>query len=199
MSEFDKKALKIEKELVKELSPSRYRHTKGVMYTAQVLAMRYNVDLEKAGMAGLLHDCAKHLSDKDMLKQAKKAGIFISETEEKNPSLLHAKVGAYFAKEKYGVSDEEVLSAIRCHTTGKPAMTKLEMIIFLADYLEPGRDKANNLSVVRTAVFGSLEKTIYIVTKDTLDYLDKCKIPVDRTTYSTYCYYKDYCLNHHLI
>lgn len=199
MSEFDKKACKIEKALAGELSSSRLRHTRGVMYTAQVLAMRYDVDMEKAGMAGLLHDCAKGLSDKEMLKRSKKAGILITESEQKNPSLLHAKLGAYYARERYDVFDEEILDAIRCHTTGKPAMTKLEMILFLADYIEPGRDKAQNLPLIRKTVFASLEKSVYLVTQDTLDYLEKTGIPVDMTTYSTYCYYKDYCMTHQLI
>lgn len=199
MSEFDKKAAKIEKELAGTLSPSRLRHTRGVMYTAQALAMRYDVDIEKAGMAGLLHDCAKGLSDKEMLKRCKKAGLLITEAEQKNPSLLHAKLGAYYAKEQYGIMDEEVLDAICCHTTGKPAMTRLEMILFLADYMEPGRDKAENLPLIRKSVFASLEKSVYLVARDTLAYLEQTGVQTDMTTYSTYCYYKDYCMNHHLI
>ena len=142
--------IKIERKLGKELDGYRYRHTLGVMYMAAALAMRYDITLlQNAQVAGLLHDCAKGIPNDKKIKMCEKRGIEITLIERKNPSLLHAKLGAALAKEKYGVSDPDILGAIRWHTTGKADMSMLEKIIFIADYIEPMRDKARSLSVVR--------------------------------------------------
>ena len=103
------------------------------------LAMRYGQDLDQAELAGLLHDCAKYFNDEEIIKKCRKHGIEVSEAELRAPAVLHAKYGAWLAKNRYGVSDPEILSAIRWHTTGKPDMTTLEKIIFIADYIEPNR------------------------------------------------------------
>ena len=88
--------------LKKELTKSRYRHTEGVMYTAAALAMRYLCSMEDAMTAGLLHDCAKCLSDEEKLRICREHHLPVSEVEERHPQLLHAKVGAFLAREKYG-------------------------------------------------------------------------------------------------
>ena len=147
MAEYDLKLL--QKQMKEELAGDRYEHTLGVMYTAEALAMRYDVDMTKAAVAGLLHDCAKCIPNAQKIKMCKKHDIEISELEEKNPSLLHAKLGAYIAKKAYNVEDPEILSAIRWHTTGKPDMSMLDVIIYMADYIEPNRDKAPNLKEIR--------------------------------------------------
>ena len=138
MAEYDLKLL--QKHMKEELSADRFEHTLGVMYTAESLAMRYGADMTKAAVAGLLHDCAKCIPNSQKLKMCKKHDIEITEMEEQNPSLLHAKLGAYMAKKAYGVEDEEILSAIRWHTTGKPDMSLLDIIIYMADYIEPYMD-----------------------------------------------------------
>lgn len=113
----DQEIEKISKKLMKELDEDRYRHTQGVMYTSAALAMRYGADLKKALLAGLLHDCAKCIPGHTKIKMCEKYNLEISEIERKNPSLLHAKLGAYLAKDKYDIEDEEILMAIRSHTT----------------------------------------------------------------------------------
>ena len=97
----DQEIEKISKKLMKELDEDRYRHTQGVMYTSAALAMRYGADLKKALLAGLLHDCAKCIPGHTKIKMCEKYNLEISEIERKNPSLLHAKLGAYLAKDKY--------------------------------------------------------------------------------------------------
>ena len=97
----DQEIEKISKKLMKELDEDRYRHTQGVMYTSAALAMRYDADLKKALLAGLLHDCAKCIPGHTKIKMCEKYNLEISEIERKNPSLLHAKLGAYLAKDKY--------------------------------------------------------------------------------------------------
>lgn len=188
MKEFD--IAKLRKEMDEVQKNSRLEHTIGVAYTAASLAMCYGADMEKALVAGYLHDCAKHLSGEELLKICKKNNLPVSETEEKNPSsLLHGKVGAFLAREKYDVEDEEILSAICYHTTGHPGMTLLEKIIFLSDYMEPGRDKAPNLPLIREMIYKDIDKALLKVLKDTLEHLKSSDKPVDDMTQKTYDYY----------
>jgi predicted HD superfamily hydrolase involved in NAD metabolism len=172
------------------LNEDRFEHTLGVMYTAESLAMRYGVDMTKAAVAGLLHDCAKCIPSAQKLKLCKKNNIEMTEMEEKNPSLLHAKLGAYLAKEKYGVDDPEILSAITWHTTGKPDMSMLDIIIYMADYIEPNRDKAPNLKQIRKLCFENIEEALYQVLEGTLEYLGNRPDMIDPMTKISYDFYK---------
>lgn len=178
------------KKVKKHQEKERYQHTKGVMYTAAALAMAYGYDLEKARVAGLLHDCAKCMPDEKKLKLCEKNKIEISEIEAQAPFLLHAKLGAFLAKEKYQVEDEEILSSIRWHTTGKADMTTLEKIIYIADYIEPGRDKAPNLFEVRKTAFRDLDECMYEILRDTLEYLGKNPKTLDPETKDAFEFYK---------
>ena len=98
----------LKKDLKREMDDSRYEHTLGVMYTSAALAMRYEYDMERAMLAGLMHDCAKCIPNAKKLKLAEKNGLEITELERNNPFMLHAKVGAMLAKVKYDIDDEEV-------------------------------------------------------------------------------------------
>ena len=180
---------KLQEKLRKELDEDRYTHTLGVMYTSAALAMRYGVDLEKAQVAGLLHDCAKCIPNEKKLKMCEKYNIPITRVENNAPFLLHSKLGAYLAKEKYGVQDEEILQAIVWHTTGKPDMTLLEEIVFLADYIEPMRWKAENLEEIRRTAFVDLDLAVYMTLRDTLHYLETGPGEVDEMTRSACQYY----------
>ena len=152
--------VEIRKKLKKVQDKDRYEHTKGVMYTAGCLAMAYGYDMQKAMLAGLLHDCAKCIPNDEKLELCKKYGIIVSDVERENPSLLHAKLGAYIAREKYGVMDDEVLHAIYVHTTGEPGMSTLDKILFVADYIEPNRDSQPNLEYVRKIAFWDLNQAM---------------------------------------
>lgn len=165
------------------------------MYTAAAMAMRYDEDIEKALVAGLLHDCAKCMPDSKKLKICLKNQITMSEMEQKNPFLLHAKVGAYIAKEKYGIEDEDILSAIACHTTGKPDMSLLDKIIYISDYIEPMRNKAPNLADVRRLAFKDIDVTLLKILSDTLAYLRNSSKSMDSMTLKTYAYYKERALD----
>lgn len=100
-----------------------------------------------------------------------KYNLEISEIERKNPSLLHAKLGAYLAKDKYDIEDEEILMAIRSHTTGRPGMSLLEKIVYIADYMEPGRKELPNMMDVRHLAFEDIDKCLYRILRDSLVYL----------------------------
>ena len=188
MAEYDLDILK--KHMKEELTADRYEHTLGVMCTAEALAMRYGVDLTKAAVAGLLHDCAKCIPNEKKLKMCKKHHIEISEMEEQNLSLLHAKLGAYMAEHVYNVTDSEILNAIRWHTTGKPDMSLLEIIVYMADYIEPNRDKAPELKEIRKLSFENIEEALYRVLEGTLSYLSDRPNTIDPMTKISYDFYK---------
>lgn len=180
----------ITEKLKRKLTPGRFNHTMGVAYTAACMAMRYGEDMEKAYIAGLLHDCAKCISDEDKIRRCEEAGIEITDSERQVPSLLHAKLGAWYAAHKYDVRDEEICSAVRYHTTGRPYMTLLEKIIFVADYIEPNRNKAPNLTEIRNICFEDIDRGVCAVAYATLEYLDESSEVVDSATAKTYEYYK---------
>lgn len=121
------------------LSPRRVAHVAGCESEAVLLAMRYGEDAEAAAEAGILHDITKKLSYDEQLILCDKYGIILDKDQLANEKLLHAITGAAFARDVFGVSDA-VYDAIRWHTTGKPDMTLLEKIIYMADYVEPTRD-----------------------------------------------------------
>ena len=152
------------------------------------LAMRYGYPLDKAEVAGLLHDCAKCYADSEFVHKCAKHGLLLTEEEKKAPSVIHAKYGAWMAREKYGIHDEEILSAIACHTTGKPDMGLLDKILYVADYIEIRRDKAANLPEMRRLAFTDLDEAVYQITRGTLTYLESRNMPIDSMTRRTYEY-----------
>lgn len=133
-------------ELVKAVSgqmpDKRWKHTEGVMSASVELAERYGADPQQAELAALLHDVAKYWpidKQESVIRENKESGLS-QELLEYDKQLLHAEVGAFVAKRDYGIEDEEVLGAIRYHTSGRKGMSLLEKIVCLADYIEPGRD-----------------------------------------------------------
>lgn len=172
-----------------QLSGKRYEHTLGVEYTCCALAMRYGEDMEKARIAGLLHDCAKHYSGNELLAFCKAHHLSVNEYEEAFPELLHAKVGAVLAKTEYGIEDEDILQAIEYHTTGKPEMTLLEKIVYIADYMEPNRDRAPYLSKIRPLAFSDLDSCLIEILSNILTYLESSGSVIDPLTKATYEYY----------
>lgn len=116
------------------VSENRYKHCVEVAERAKELAEQYHNNIEKAYVAGLLHDCAKQFDSETMLKLAYEAGIDVTETEESQPvALLHAQVGAYIAGRDYCINDKDILQAISFHQSGGVGMTALDKIVALAD------------------------------------------------------------------
>ncbi len=186
----DDKYEKCAKLLKDSISAKRYAHSVGVSNTAACLAMSQNGDVYKAYLAGLLHDCAKGLSKTELIETTKKSGISISETERENPELLHSKAGSVIAKSRYKIEDADILSAIFWHTTGKPGMSDLEKIIFVADYIEPNRTNLPGLDIIRKTAFTDIDEAVALICKNTLDYLKESGSSVDKTTIDTYEYYR---------
>lgn len=130
----------MQSKLESRLKPSRYRHSVGVSETAVFLAERFGVDVEKARVAGLLHDCARQYKNDDLKDEADKRGISYGDIEKEMPLLLHAYIGSYLVEEEYGITDSEIKQAIYRHTVGGARMTDLDKIVYFADMIEPNRD-----------------------------------------------------------
>lgn len=188
---------RVDKELLTCLSstlrPKRYTHTLGVAYTASALAFCHDVEPERARLAGMLHDCAKYLTGEEMLALCRTYGIELNPAEQANTALIHSKLGAYLARKRYGVRDEEILSAIRYHTTGKPDMTTLEKIIYIADYIEPERHmdcSPYSLAEIRQISFQNLDEGLLMILTNGVQYLQNANSIVDEMTSKTYEYYQ---------
>ncbi|MBQ7945073.1 MAG: bis(5'-nucleosyl)-tetraphosphatase (symmetrical) YqeK [Lachnospiraceae bacterium] len=186
---------KIKKYLKKELTKERYHHTEGVAYTAVAMAMRYNPDTsnsefaQKAMLAGMLHDCAKCMDNDEKLRICDKYKIPYSEIEKENAFLLHGKVGAHIARNEFEIEDEDILNAIIWHTTGRPGMSLLEKIVFIADYIEPSRKPLPEMDEIRQLAFIDIDAALVKILANTLNYLEKKNEPLDPMTQETYDYY----------
>ncbi len=182
----------LQKKLSKIMTKKRFYHSLGVQGMSLALAIRYGYDIDKANLAGLLHDCAKDMKDEKLIAECRKYKLPVSEIENRNGFLLHGKLGAYYSEHKYGVCDREILSAIYFHTTGKPDMTLLEKIIFVADYIEPNRSEKRvpELNSIRRLAFRDLDKSVLEILKNTLYYLETEGQDIDKLTVDAYDYYK---------
>lgn len=180
---------KLRKKIEKVQTEKRFEHTVSVEYTAAALAMRYQESLLNARIAGILHDCAKCLGDEELISICKKNKLPLSDFEKKNPFLLHGRVGAFLAKTKYDIDDEDILNAVSFHTTGRENMSMLEKIIFVADYIEPGRNKAVRLKEIREQAFIDIDKAMIMILDDTLKYLEASGGDIDPMTETTRNYY----------
>ena len=190
------------KKLRKKLDERRYIHSIGVAHTAVSLMMAHGsaqrsedkglFELQAAYTAGLLHDCAKCLEEEERDRLCKKYKVELSPMEQEHPFLIHAKLGAVLAKEKYGVTDPQILSAIRYHTTGKAYMTLLEAIIFSADFIEPNRKMLDCLPEIRTEIYKDLPKAVYMILKQTMIHLELREQPVDEHSLEALEYYKQF-------
>ena len=183
---------KIKKYLKKHLTKERYHHTIGVAYTAMSMAMKYNPQpdnnkfMVKAEIAGLLHDCAKCMDNDKKIRICDKNQISYSKIEAENPYLLHGKVGAYIARKEFNILDEDILNAITWHTTGRPDMSLLEKIIFVADYIEPSRRPIPELNLIRQLAFTDIDQAVIKILENTLKYLNEKGNPIDDMTQKTY-------------
>ena len=162
---------KVKNDLKQILSERRYEHSIGVMNMSGELAEIYNVDIETAKLAGLLHDNAKEMSEDEMLKYVEKNNIEITEFERLNFKILHGKIGADIAKKKYGVS-EQIAKAIEYHTTTSPEMDILAKIIYVSDKVELTRKSEKfDIEPERKLAKIDLDKALLLIIDNTTKYL----------------------------
>ena len=178
-------------ELVKQQLPEkRYIHTLGVVQSAKELACRYGVDEEKAELAAIYHDYAKYRPMDEMERIIIEEGL-PADLLTANKELWHAPVGAVLVQWEAGVEDEEILSAIRYHTSGRAGMTQLEKVIYLADYIEPGRSFPG-VDEVREIAERSLDEAVMKAIGNTIAFL----ISKQQTIYpDTFHAYNDFAMH----
>lgn len=170
-------------DLQKRLSPKRFVHTLGVMKEADALARHYGADVEKARWAALLHDCAKEYSTDKKMILCKKWGIPFDGAHTAQIDLTHGPMGAESAKRDYRVNDAEILQAIRYHSTGHQAMTVLDKVIMLADFIEPYRDDYPPLAQMRKLAYTDINKALRVGIKFTIKEEKQAKNPVHPISY----------------
>ena len=162
------------------LKYSRIPHVLGTEEEAVRLAKRYGGDEEKVRRAALLHDCTKRLKLEDQLTICERYGLDVDEEERKSAALLHSKTAAALAKHVYG-EDEEVCGAICWHTTGRENMTKLEKILYIADYIEPTRNFPG-VEELRKKVYEDLDAGVLMGMENTISLMERRGEPIHANT-----------------
>lgn len=149
------------------LPAKRYCHTKNVAAAARVLALRFGASPEKAELAAWLHDLVKPCDRAQLLQLLGQDAIMAGSTASRPQPVWHGPACAIYARHQLGIDDAEVLSAIECHTTGKPGMSTLDKVVFLADYISeerttPGVDGVRKLAEtdLDAAVVAAMEHSI---------------------------------------
>ncbi len=189
MSDYDQLRLEILKRIKKRLSDKRFKHTLRVETEAVKLANYYRSDWQKASIAALLHDNAKNYDDDKKLRLVYKYAIKLNQSEENNIDLVHAKLGSVIAQKKFDITDVDILNAIKYHTTGRPGMSMTEKIIYIADFIEPGRKAFPGLEKARDLAYQDINLAMIKILMMTINHvIDKGKI-IDPGTEMAYEYY----------
>lgn len=156
--------------LKQNVSSDRYAHTLGVIDAAVYLAKKYDDDEEAAYIAALLHDYAKGFSKEQLYDYIAKNNLEIDETMAKAYQLIHGKVAAHIAKEQFNINDQNILNSIEYHTTGRKKMSNLEKIIYLADFIELGRNYSG-VEELRMVAEQNLDKAVLLALNNTIKYV----------------------------
>ena len=157
--------------LTQNVSDDRLQHILRVEQMSAELAELHGLDVAQAAQAGLLHDLAKFFKPTRLLQMARSEGLELDPVDEANPHLLHAEVGAIVARDEFGVQDRATLDAVRNHTLGRPGMSLLSCVVFLADSLEPGRGDTPELERLRQVAQRDLPQAVWLTCDDSLRYL----------------------------
>ena len=148
----------------------RYQHTLGVANTSACLAMCHGADMNKAYIAGLLHDCAKCFTPHEQLQLCEKYSVEMDPVLYEQPALTHSFLGAKMAERDFGITDDDILNAIKYHTTGRAGMSLLEKIVYIADCIEPNREYYSGLKEIRELAYIDIDKAMKFALKNTLEY-----------------------------
>lgn len=162
----------IKNEIKLTLSQKRFEHSLNVELEAIKLAEIYGSDVQKARVAAIAHDVAKANSDEELLRMAQSYSLKIDEIEYNFPQLLHGPVAAHICSTKFGISDQDVLNAIKYHTTGRKSMSLLEKVVYLSDVIEPGRDFPG-ISDIREIALKDIDRALILSCNSTLIYITK--------------------------
>lgn len=171
-----------------QLSPKRYAHSLAVRSRAMYLAKLYGYDWYKAGVAGLIHDICKEMDNDAQLNYLRSCGILLDALTRAQPQVWHGITGACFAQRELGIQDEEILLAVRYHTTGRAAMTLGEEILYLADLTSADRDFPD-VEVVRQLSETSLHQAMCYCQGTIMEQLVRERRPIVPSAYEAYNYY----------
>jgi predicted HD superfamily hydrolase involved in NAD metabolism len=160
------------KDILNIIPEHKKQHSQNVVETALKIAACHDVDEEKTFYAGLMHDIAKDQTPEKMIKENIPVSNILKEIYRHYKPIYHAYAAPIFVKTKLGIFDETILNAIKWHTTGRPAMTKLEQIIYVSDYIEPGREHVG-IDFIKNLAYASLDKACYLVSVCSVQYLLK--------------------------
>lgn len=172
-------------EIKKRLNPDRLYHSLNVADEAKKLAKHYGADEQKAFTAGLLHDILKNTPDSELLQYFKRNGIMLNETERASRKTWHAMAGADFLRRELHVTDEDILSAVRWHTTGRAGMTLLDKVLFVADFISADRDYPG-VERMREKAYVSLEDAMLEGLQFTINELVENAWPVHEDSIRAY-------------
>jgi predicted HD superfamily hydrolase involved in NAD metabolism len=162
--------------LEEKLSPKRYYHSLATAEMAKQLAQIYGVDEQKAFLAGLVHDCAKGMSNWELMQYAQEHNILINDIQLSQAGLLHGVVGASIAMLEFGVGDNEILQAIKAHITGTKNMSTLDKILYLSDSAEPSRNYDGVDKIRKLAFNGKLDNALLEAMEMKLIYVMKKRL-----------------------
>ena len=174
-----------EREVKTHLTEKRFYHSQCVAEEAARLAQRYGADVEKARLAGILHDIMKDTPPEEQLKILTDSGIILTNTQRRNRKLWHALCGAAYIRQRLGVTDPEIIAAVECHTSGKGNMTLLEKVLFVADYISADREYPG-VEDMRQAANRSLEEAMVEGIRFTVDELMGQGMPVAAESIDAY-------------
>ena len=169
----------------KRMKSARYKHSRNVAKEAIRLAKKYHADVEKAEIAGILHDITKESSQEEQFAIIEKAGIELTELEKSTPKLWHAISGSAYIKVILGIEDEDILNAVRYHTTGRAGMSLLEKVIFIADFTSEERDY-DGVEKMRKAADKGLEEAMIEGMSFTISDLADRKLSIAPDTFQGY-------------
>jgi nicotinate-nucleotide adenylyltransferase len=166
----DKKIKEIDKYLIDTLSPDRYRHSLSTGKTAEKLCENFGLNPDKGFFTGLIHDIAREYDKKALINICLISGEKMHDWEIKDPVLLHGKAGAALLKDKFSINDEEILEAVRVHTTGVAGMSSMAKVLFVSDYIEPERKHITE-EYIESIENESLDSMVKTVLSSVLDYI----------------------------
>ncbi len=183
----------LEEKLVTMLTPERYQHSLGVMQTAEKMAKRFGVDVTKARLAGLLHDCAKDIDKGEMVALCDKLGVELDPVKREQRSLIHADLGAKMLETEFGIEDPEIISAVKFHTLGRANMTDLEKILYLADVIEPNRKPYEGIDTLRQLCESNLDCAMLFAIDRSVEYVRHRHKKLHSQTLETQQYFLTLC------
>ncbi|NLY20813.1 MAG: HD domain-containing protein [Tissierellia bacterium] len=174
--------------LIENIGEKRFNHTIRVVETAEKLAKFYETNIESAKIAAYFHDCGKFLDKSLIWSKAEKYGLDIEDEMRQSPQIIHGFLAAKIIENDYGIEDIDILNSIRYHTTGRTNMSTLEKVIYISDYIEPGRS-FEGVEIVRDMIYKNLDMALYTALNQTINNLIVNDIYIAKNSFLARNYY----------